>query len=279
MSSRKTLPGLLGALGIWVTAGVALPMVNVLDSLEPTQLMVVRGFATAAIALAIMRGALGKANVYTYLIGITLPFATLGLFEGVRGWGAGPTIVVITLAPMVNMLFALHAGRRPSKALVVGFALLITGVSVTCKLGAFHWVGLSWSLLGAVMCGFAYECIVRSNGNALSKCFWGSVGMGLLGVALSLGHSWSPLMEPNTAILLASFAFVGGFLYWVANLVAFANLPTTEASVLAQGETPAVIIGAYIITGERLTTGQWAGVAIALFGAGYLSYSMAKQKT
>jgi len=74
------------------------------------------------------------------------------------------------------------------------------------------------------------------------------------------------------------FAFVGGFLYWIANLMAFENLPTTEASVLAQGETPAVILGANFMLGEHLTMLQWVGVAIALYGGWYLSRWLSKQK-
>jgi drug/metabolite transporter (DMT)-like permease len=79
-------------------------------------------------------------------------------------------------------------------------------------------------------------------------------------------------------LLVLGFAFVGGFLYWIANLMAFENLPTTEASVLAQGETPAVILGASILLGEHLTLVQWVGVGIALYGAWYLSRWLAKQE-
>ncbi len=57
----------------------------------------------------------------------------------------------------------------------------------------------------------------------------------------------------------------------------FENLPTTEASVLAQGETPAVIIGAAILLSEEVGLVQWLGVGIALLGAGYLSYWLSKK--
>ena len=96
--NRKTLLGLIGVLGIWLTAGLALPFVNVLDMFTPTQLMVFRGFITAGMALIGLRGVVGRVDKYTYLIALTLPFATLGLFEGIRCWGAGPTIIIITAA-------------------------------------------------------------------------------------------------------------------------------------------------------------------------------------
>ncbi len=104
------------------------------------------------------------------------------------------------------------------------------------------------------------------------------VGLTLLGLALSTGSSWTAIANPRLVALLISFAFVGGFLYWQANLLAFANLPTTEASVLAQGETPAVILGASFMLGEKLTPFQWFGVVIALYGAWYLSRWLSKQK-
>jgi len=47
---KNTLVGLLGILGIWLTAGLALPFVNVLGMFTPPQLMVFRGFLTAVMA-------------------------------------------------------------------------------------------------------------------------------------------------------------------------------------------------------------------------------------
>jgi drug/metabolite transporter (DMT)-like permease len=97
------------------------------------------------------------------------------------------------------------------------------------------------------------------------------MGMGILGLVLSYDASWSAIAEPKLILLVLGFAFVGGFLYWIANLVAFGNLATTEASILAQGETPAVILGASILLGEHLTLVQWVGVVVALYGAWYTS--------
>jgi drug/metabolite transporter (DMT)-like permease len=128
------------------------------------------------------------------------------------------------------------------------------------------------------MNGILYELFARAKTNPLQKCFYGSTGMGALGLVLSAGSSWSAIAEPRLILVVLGFAFVGGFLYWIANLMAFENLPTTEASVLAQGETPAVILGASILLGEHLTLVQWVGVGIALYGAWYLSRWLAKQE-
>jgi drug/metabolite transporter (DMT)-like permease len=101
--------------------------------------------------------------------------------------------------------------------------------------------------------------------------------MGLLGLILSVHDSWAPIWEPRIALLVFGFAFIGGFLYWTAYMFAFDNLSTTDASILVQGETPAVLLGAYVLLGERLTFVQWIGIGIALYGAWYLSRWLSKQ--
>ena len=274
---RKTLLGLFGVLGIWLTAGLALPFVNVLNMFIPPQLMVFRGFLTATMALIGLRGVIGRVDKYTYLIALTLPFATLGLFEGIRHWGAGPTIIIITATPLVNLIIGAFLGRRVSQASITGLVLMLGGVVMARWGGHFQWAGFAWTMFGTIMNGILYEFFARAKATSLQKCFYACMGMGILGLVLSSGASWSAITEPKLILLVLGFAFVGGFLYWIANLMAFENLPTTEASVLAQGETPAVIFGASILLGEHLTFVQWVGVVIALCGAWYLSRWLSKQ--
>lgn len=276
---RKTLLGLFGVLGIWLTAGLALPFVNVLNMFAPTQLMVFRGFLTATVAFIGLRGHIGHVDKYTYLIAFTLPFATLGLFEGIRHWGAGPTIIIITATPLVNLLIGTFLGRRISLASIIGLALVLGGVVMARWGGRFDWEGFLWALFGTVMNGILYEFFARAKASSLQKSFYGCMGMGILGLVLSTNVSWDSITEPNLVLLVLGFSFVGGFLYSIANLTVFENLPTTEASVLAQGETPAVIIGASLLLGEHLTLVQWTGVGISLYGAWYLSRWLAKQST
>jgi len=268
---RKTLLGLVGILGIWLTAGLALPFVNILKMFTPMQLMVFRGFLTAAIALIGLKGMIGRVDRYTYLIAVILPFATLGLFQGIRHWGAGPTIIVITATPLVNFVIGIFLGRRISPVSIIGLILVFGGVLIARWGGHFEWAGFLWTLFGTIMNGILYEFFSRAKSTSLQKCFYGSIGMGTLGLITSIGASWSAIAEPGIMLFVFGFAFIGGFLYWLANMAAFENLPTTEASILAQGETPAVILGANFLLGEHLAFVQWAGVGIALFGAWYLS--------
>ncbi|MDP2932963.1 MAG: DMT family transporter [bacterium] len=276
---RKTAIGLLGVLGIWFTAGLALPFVNVLKMFTPQQLMVFRGFLTALMAFIGLKGIIGRVDKYTYLIALTLPFATLGLFQGIRHWGAGPTIIIITATPLINLIIAAFLGRRISSAAVIGLALMLGGVIMARWGGHFQWTGFLWTAFGTIMNGILYEWFARAKANPLQKCFWACIGMGVLGLLLSINASWSRIAEPKLIMAVVGFAFVGGFLYWLSNLIAFEKLPTLEASILAQGETPAVIIGAHFMLKESLALTQWFGVAIALFGAWYLSRWLTKKNT
>lgn len=267
----------MGVVGIWLTAGLALPLVNVLSMFTPAQLMVFRGFITAFIAFTLLRGSIGRVDKYTWLIALVLPFATLGLFEGIRNWGAGPTIIIVTTTPLINLIFGLFLGRKISAALIIGFVLVLGGVVIARYGGHFEWKGFLWSVFGTVMNGILYELFARAKSKPLQKSFYACIGMGVLGLVLSVNTSWERVMEPQLLALLIGFAFVGGFLYWIANVIAFEKLPTTEASVLVQGETPAVIIGAYFLLGEQTTLVQWIGVVISLAGAWYLSHWLAKK--
>jgi drug/metabolite transporter (DMT)-like permease len=271
--------GLMGAVGIWLTAGFALPFVNVLKDFSPEQLMVFRGFLTAAMAWSFMRERnIFVVDTYTVGIGIVLPLATLGLFEGIRHWGAGPTLIVITATPLVNMFIGPFVGRRTNLASLFALALILGGVVMARWGGRFDRWGLGWSVFGTIMNGILYEFFARSKAGDLQKCLCGSLGMGVLGLVLSLhlDHSWAPLNDPRNIGSIFGFALVGGLFYWLANLATFKYLPTLEASILAQGETPAVIIGAYFVLHESLSPFQQVGVGISLIGAGLLCWFQSK---
>jgi drug/metabolite transporter (DMT)-like permease len=278
-AKKSTILGLFGVLGIWLTAGLALPFVNILSMFTPPQLMVFRGFMTAAITLAFLRGNIGRVDKYTYLIALVVPFVTLGLFEGIRYLGVGPTIIIITATPLVNLAISIFFGRRISYVSVTGLLLVLGGVILARWGGNFHLVGFMWAVFATVMNGILYELWGKTKSSVLQKTFYNYMGMGTLGFMLSAGVSFAPIFEPKLALLVFWFVLVGGFLYGIANMIAFENLPTMEASILAQGETVAVILGASILLGEHLAPLSWLGVCVALFGAGYLSRWLGTNKT
>ncbi len=277
---KSPLIGLVGVVGIWVTAGLALPFVNVRKEFTPEQLMVFRGFLPALIAFVLLRGKIGKVDKYTWLIGLTLPLATLGLFEGIRNWGVGPTLIVVTGTPVVNFFIGRFLKRPVSDMTITSLIIMICGVALACKGGHFNWPGFLWSVEGTIANGILYELFARAKTKPLQKCFFSCFGMGALGLLLSFADATPWVAETFTlpmTLQLVTFAFVGGFLYWIANQAAFKHLETMRASVLAQGETPAAMIGAYLLLGEKLSMNQWVGTIIALAAAVSLVYATAKE--
>jgi len=277
LKSEKFL-GLVGAVGIWLTSGFAVPFVNVLHSLTAEQLMIFRGFITALMALIVLRGRIGQVDKYTWFIGLTVPLATLGFYHGIRHWGAGPTLIIITTTPVVNLIIGYALGRTISRAVIIGLILMLVGVAMARHGGHFHWKGLAWSILATIMSGIIFELFARTKSSSMQTCFFAFMGMGIVGLVASFQTSFANVADMRILASLVAFAFIGGFLYWCSNILAFKNLPTTEAAVLAQGETPAVLIGAYLMLGERLSFVQWTGVGISLFGAYYLSRKLAPKK-
>jgi drug/metabolite transporter (DMT)-like permease len=284
--------GLVWVVVMFVAAGLALPFVNIHKQFTPEQLMVFRGFIAAACLYAWAKipllwgkkeDRIGEIDKYAYLIFALLPFATLGLFQGIRYWGAGPTIVVVAATPLVNLVYSVFTGRRISFLSVVGFILMLFGVWVTCKGGNFNWQGFGWSVFGTLVNGVLMELFARSKTTAVGKSLFGCLGMGFLGLVLScLPYAPAlPTLElvTNARILvqLVLFAIVGGWLYWIASVKAMENLPPVEGSALLQLEALSVIIGAIFLLDEPVGPTKWFGAFVVLAGAVVITLALSQK--
>lgn len=275
--NQNTVIGFVGVFGVWFTAGLALPLVNRLRALSPEQLMLSRGVVTAVLAMMLLRGNVwDRVDRWSILLGVCFALASLGLYRGIRTWGASPTITVVTLTPVMNFLFAIAKGKPVPLAALLSLILILLGVLLALrskdKLSDAK-AGLAWTLFGVVMNGLFYEFASTTATPPLQACFWQATWLAVIGGLGSLRVSWAWWWGSfQLKLVVVGFALVGGFLYFLANLIAFTNLSQIVAAVLVQGETPAVILMASILLGERLSRLQWLGVVIALLGAGYLSY-------
>ena len=284
--NRKLVIGFIGILGVWFGNGIALPLVNILDELKPEQLMVARGVVTAVLAflgLIFLTGKFIQPEPKAMLVGLFFALACLGLYKGVRTWGVSPTIVVVTATPVVNFLICWFQRRNVPLAAILSLCILLVGVVLALPWRQdkpFIWLGLTWSVFGTVMNGFFYWALHRGKEvSRLLRCFWQAVGVAVVGFMGVYGMSWSGTvtMEWGHVALLLVFVFTGGILYFLANILAFDNLPTEVGSVLAQGETPIVIFMSWLILGEVMVLSQWIGVGIALCGTWYLTQWLSKQ--
>ena len=280
----KTGKGLIGVMGIWLTAGLMLPMVNVLSNFSSEQLLLVCGGVTALLMAVWLKGRVLPVDKSTALAGISFSLAALGLFNGVRQWGANPMAVLTTAAPIINFCIAIFlGGGRKHRKMAAGSLILIVG-GVTLSLWpqrSFHFSlsGLLWGLLATAMSAMFYEAVSRARTDYAVRSFWQALPMLMLGFLIgpvqrltALAISWH-----ETCWLLA-FALIGGVLNFLSEYWTFDNLPTELASILVQGYTPMVIVFSGLLLGEHFSMIQWVGVAVSLIGATYLSLWLAKHK-
>lgn len=299
-TGRSLLFGYFAAFGISIAACFGMPLVNVFTELHPGELMMVRGAVTVVLILPIIayriqsairknRDAvkiesrdppkkavpLGPLFLPTvWMVGFALIFstATVPFYSAIREWGAGPSLVVLTATPTVNITAKLLWHKKsvaPRVFVCLLFLMLGVVIALNPFSATFNSLGLFYSVLATILVGIAFEVLgATKNVDPYSKSLWlGLITIGI-GLVVTAATGRVPFAEavwtPQHTALLAFFGFTGGFLYYVFNIIAFERLPTEVASILAMLETPVVLIGARVILGEQFGPVQAVGVAIAL---------------
>jgi len=288
MDNGKKRPGLgvLGAVGISLTAGFALPLVKVLeDDFSTGELMIGRG-VVAVLAISIfLRDRIEWPGWNVIVYSTLFALANLCLYKGVVTWGANPTIVIVTATPLVN--FAAKMYRRESVSRAAGLSLffILAGVIVALEpwQAAMDGWGLLWSVAAMLFAGAGFEIIgMTEDVDSWNKTFWLALIIAVVGSGSVLFEDvpWAGLLslDGRLILILVGFGFLHGFLYLFAIIVTFDHLKTEVASVLAMGETPLVIIVAIVLLGEDMSALQGSGVAIALVATALLGYFKAREK-
>ncbi len=274
--------GIAATVAVWLTAAWSVPLVNEYRQFNPETLLIVRGVAVMVAVLIFVFSGKGiwisdKSSVYA---GICLAIASVTFFRGVNVWGANPTITVLTLTPVVNFVCTVV---REKKFPWIAFASLVAVLGgVACALQPWkdplHPQGLEWALCATLTAGMGFEFWGKTRATLSAKFFWYSFFAIIFAyVTLKLIGGKFELLPPGMKVRTAVYVFVvigglGGITYIGASSVVLEKLPTVLASVLLQGETPAVIIGSAILVGIRPSGLQWFGIFCALVGIGYLIY-------
>lgn len=284
MQTKNRLFGVIAALGISLTAGLALPMVNVLKEFSTSELMTVRGGIAALFIAMIFRKKVVWSGWGVISFSVLFAFANFCLYNGIRRWGANPTIVIITLTPLVNFAAKWWRGERTNKLAFLSLLALIGGVLVALEPwnAPMDALGVMWSIGGVILQGVGFEVLAKTtNHDPRVRGFWFSIVICTVGFTGTLAQDNFPIVahefSQTTFLLLLGFGFTGGFLYFLSIVFAFDYLETEVASVLAMGETPAVILGAGVLLGEKMSFVQWGGVIIALAATATLSWFEAKK--
>ncbi|MBI5621642.1 DMT family transporter [Candidatus Falkowbacteria bacterium] len=280
---RDAKKGLIGMAGIYLTAGLGLPLVNVLGDFTPDQLMAARGALTALLVFCLIKGQIFKQlglPVLWLSVGFTL--VSIGLFRGIRAWGNNPTMMIMTAAPLVNIAVAWLRGKDLAWATVMSFFATVAGITLALQPWqgtTFNLTGLSWSVLAMLANAIFFEVVsVSSNTPALQRSFWQSLVLLGAGLALSRSDSWAAAADPKILLALIGFALIIGFFNFLANFTAFDNLRPDTSSVLVNGVTPATMLVSYFLLNETLTAVQFLGMVMALAGAAYLGYWVSQQQ-
>jgi drug/metabolite transporter (DMT)-like permease len=283
VKTNGTTVGVLAALCISVTAAIALPLVNVFKSIPPSELMVVRGMVTAILIALVLTRHVGMPSVRMMKFSILFSLATLALYAGIRAWGASPTLVVLTTTPVVNIAAKRLRGQSVDGRVYLCLGGLLLGVMIALNpwQANFDLRGFLLSVVATLLAGIGFEVLARQKGiDPYNKGFWLAVVTVVVGFLATLADGHLPFAHEawniSHALALVSFGVTGGFLYYLANIVAFEKLKTEVASTLAMAETPAVIVGSWFMLGETLTLIQWIGVGIALGATAALSVTEAR---
>ncbi len=305
MKPSATATGIIAALAISATAAIALPLVNIFKSMEESELMVVRGSVTALLVAIIIAVRIRNRRKYNAIqkrpedrlplaplyklswrilaFSIIFSMATLSLYAGIRAWGTSPTLVVLTTTPIVNIAAKILRRQQVNRRVYLCLTGLLLGVTIALNPweASFDMKGFLLSIAATLLGGIGFEVLSGAKGiDPYNKSFWLAVVTAALGSGVTLHGGHLPLAQEawsfSHAIALIGFGITGGFAYYLANIVAFEKLRTEVASTLAMAETPAVIVGAWLVLEEKLALIQWIGVGIALTATATLSATEAK---
>lgn len=275
--SRK---GVIAALMISVTAAIALPLVNVFDAMKIGELMIIRGGVSAVLIAVILFSHLARPSWRVLVFSILFSVATLFLYIAIRAWSPGPSLVVITLTPVVNIVAKLLRGKVVHRRVYLAMIGLLIGVMIALNpwQANFDLIGFVMSLLAMLLAGLGMEVLAGEKGvDPYNKSFWLAILTVCIGCLASVGDGQMPLLAlewtSSNTLALVGFGVVGGFLYYLANIIAVEELETEVATTLAMAETPAVIISSWFMLGDKLSLVQWVGVSIALAAAASLVHA------
>jgi drug/metabolite transporter (DMT)-like permease len=197
----------------------------------------------------------------------------------VAGGGAGRASVLVFTMPFWTLLIAwpvLHERVRGARWFAVAFAF----AGLVLVVAPWHWQGGLASKLWAVLSGFGWAAGTvatkyyqrKHRLDMLNFVAWQMV-VGVIPLTLL---PWFLVLESTawSMSFVAALGFTGaistglGFVLWIAVL---RHLPAGTASLNMFAIPVIALLSSMAIFGERLTTGEWAGIACLGVGLAILS--------
>lgn len=269
------------ALGVLTMA--MMPIAENLN-LSAFQLLVLRG-GPAAIVFGLVgltsrnkKHCIDWPDQNTWLLTIFFLIASLGLFQGVKVWGASLTAVLLDMAVLVNFIFALVRGEKVAKANYILFCAAITGSFFALRVWDVAHLSLSgflWSLVALVANGLFIEYASKAKQSFPTRVFWLSIGLVLFGGLGSFGETWDLNGRVGLAIW---FGVSTGLLNFTFVFMAFQNLKAIWIGILVLAVTPCILVSSWMMNGKVFSADQLFGMILILSSVGSLGYFLNKSK-
>jgi hypothetical protein len=279
--------GLCAVVVVWLSAGISIPLVRKHADFRPEVLLLVRS-GLVLVALFFM----GKINMkgsnrYVIAAGPAMAIASITFFQAVNVWGPNPVIIVITLTPLVNFAIGLGKNTRICPITLVCLVFVLVGECLALDITKqeLNLTGLGLSVASTLATGLGLEFWGASKTESSQKMLWYSLSLFIFAIAsLSVMPGKVEFIPQGVSLKTALFVFAiigtfSGVVYVGAAGIALGRLPTTSASILLQGETPAVMLGSSFILGQEVFFHQGLGVGIMLVGISILMVWMARNAT
>jgi drug/metabolite transporter (DMT)-like permease len=271
--ARSERLGILAAVVTWLASALSVPLVKVLTGFSPEQLLTWRSLMVMIAAYVAARGRIWGFNKHTLIACPVLALSSLSFYHALRIWDFYPVMVVLTVSPLVNVGIAWYEGRRPSKDVIIGLVLVISGIAIGMQFWkqSINVYGLIWALTAAITGGVINDLWHRSGKTATAACnaFWSCGCLFVIAGIMSCYQgaiSWGSHGLVVGLMGLVWFGLVGGVCYFGASVHLFKLLPPERSSILAQGVTPAVILGGCLFEGKAISAIQLIGMIMAIIG-------------
>lgn len=272
---QRTSYGYIGIVGVVATMAIS-PLAETLP-LTGLHLAFFRGLPGVAILLLLVLAGIMKVSMpdrCTFMLSCCFAAATVGVFNGIKAWGANLTIILLDLAVLVPIVIGVTKGVRPHKTVMTAFAVALIGSFMSLRVwntGELALAGLGWSLIALFSNGLFIEFLGRSTQDANTKVFWQSAFLCVIGI-FGFGDGL-PKLSNSEIVTTAFLAFAMGIGNLYLAVLAFANLHRVVAGVLVLAITPATVISSYLLLGKGFGIDQVVGVMITLGAVWYLGNS------
>ena len=274
--------GLAAIFLVWITAAISVPLIKVLNGrLSAEEILIWRSLACIALALAIVRGKVWRSTKETKQAGFLIGFSSIAFYRAIEVWDVNPVVVLGCFIPVVNVGIDVYGRKKTSSTIILSLCCILAGTAWALESWnqRFNPEGLMWSAAFVILGGIGFDMWGKApeTDTVLEKSFWLSLWTGVYAVLiLVVARPFSGIAvygDGRIAGILAIYLVLSAVFIFVS-IIPFnriGKMPTATASILLQAATPATIVGAFLLLGERLSLSQWLGVALALVGAGFLS--------